>query len=57
MIDFKYRIIERANILNIRLSDEQLDLFNYKVNSDISNGSHEHDALDMIFFHIQKSTS
>ena len=55
MTDYKQRIRDRADILSVELSTEQLYAINQKVNDKISNGLHEFDALDYAYFYIKNN--
>lgn len=61
MKDFRQRIIDRAYFVNddeeivaIHLSEDELETLNARVNSEISNGTHEFDSLDKIHMYLAK---
>jgi hypothetical protein len=53
MDDYRKRIQDRADVVNLVLSNEQLAVLNQRVNDSISMGSHESDALDYAYFYIK----
>lgn len=55
MKDFRARIQCRADILNVLLTESQLEFLNTKVNEDIKRGIHEFDALDYAYFYIKNN--
>ena len=52
-MDFRSDILSRAEIVGIELSSQELERFNDRVNLNVSNGSHQFDALDMVYFSLQ----
>jgi len=57
MNDYRERIQNRANIVGVVLSSEQLAVLNQQVNDRVKNGLHEFDALDYACFHIENNYS
>jgi len=57
MKDYRERIQNRANIVDVVLSSEQLAVLNQQVNDRVKNGLHEFDALDYAYFHIENNYS
>ena len=53
MLDYRDRIIDRAKICGVELTDEQLAFLNQKVNDDVKRGLHLFDALDYAYFYIR----
>jgi len=54
MKDFKNRIQDRANILDLTLSEDKLEELNKWVNQSIERGVHEFDALDYVYLNLKK---
>ena len=54
MKDYRERIIDRAEICEVKLTDQQLSFLNQKVNDAINRGVHEFDALDYAYMYIKK---
>ena len=53
MLDYRDRIIDRAKICSVELTNEQLAFLNQKVNDDVKRGVHLFDALDCAYFYIR----
>jgi len=55
MTDYRERIQDRANVVDVVLNNEQLAILNQQVNDSIKSGLHEFDALDYAYFYIKNN--
>lgn len=53
MNDYRNRILDRASILNLKISINELDNINRKVNDRVNYGLHINDALDYAYFYMK----
>ena len=54
MIDYRERILDRARIVGVEISGEQLDKYNLYVNERVFSGVEDVDALDYVYFDLIK---
>lgn len=54
MKDFRNRIKDRADILNLFLNEDKLEELNKWVNDSIERGVHEFNALDYVYLRLRK---
>ena len=53
MKNYRERIIQRAEIVEVELFEEQLEFFNSLINKKVENGVDERDALDYVYFMLK----
>lgn len=55
MKNYRERIIQRAEIAEVELFEEQLEFFNTLINKKVENGVDERDALDYVYFTLKNN--
>lgn len=54
MTDYRERILDRARIVGVEISGDQLDKYNLYVNERVFSGVKDIDALDYVYFDLIK---